>query len=152
MRCIVFAGVFVLVFLAVAGIATPQTAASASSAEGPSAKETAQTLALVGHNQLHLVGRLSDAQSNCDAALKLDPSNETAKDCLDRVSQMLIDQDLNAAESKLLSGDKAGAIALAAKWAPVATGETQARAQDIVKRARVGGILQLPQTLFPEWL
>ena len=147
-----FAGVIVLVFLAVAGIATPQTVASASSAERQSAKETAQTLALVGHNQLHLIGRLSDAQSNCDAALKLDPSNETAKDCLDRVSLMLVDQDLNTAESKLLSGDKASAISLASKWVPVATGEAQARAQDILKRAQVGGFRRLLGTLVPNWL
>jgi hypothetical protein len=45
-----------------------------------------------------------------DSALKLDPSNDVAKDCLNWAALMLIDQDLNNADTKLLNGDKLGAV------------------------------------------
>src|SRR5947209_3335311 len=81
-----------------------------------SSKDQARISASIGTNDLHL-GRLSEAQANCDAALKLDPADDLAQDCLKLVAVMLVDRDLNDADTKLLSGDKSAAIALASKWA-----------------------------------
>lgn len=116
------------------------------------AKHDAAVLALIGHNQLHL-NRLADAQSNCDAAFKLDPSNEVAKDCLDRVATMLVDQDLNAAEGKLRAGDKKGAIDIASKWDGTwVQEEQQKRARGILRRARSFYPGELFNSLVPDWL
>ena len=95
--------------------ATPSLQSS-SSAPSQGSKDQAQAQAIIGHNELHLA-RLSDAQATCDSALKLDPANETAKDCLNWVALMLIDQDLNNADTLLLNGKKSEAIALASRWA-----------------------------------
>jgi len=127
----------VSVLLLAIGTLIAASSAPPSAATDPlQAKREAQTLASMGHNQLHLA-RLSDAQNNCDAALKLDPSNGVAKDCLEKAASMLVDQNLNDAEAKLKVRDNAGAIALAVKWA-VAGPQTkqQQRAQDILNRAQ----------------
>lgn len=123
-----------------------------SETPSPSAKDQAQSLVSIGLTKVHLV-RLSEAQADCDAALKLDPANQAAKDCLDRVADLLIEQDLNSADAKLLSGDKAGAIQLAAKWAwGAARPEQQARARSILQRAQSLGAAGILKTVVPDWL
>ena len=121
---------------------------------GPSqeARGEAQVKATIGHNELHLA-RLSDAEANCDSALKLDPANGTAKDCLNWVALMLIDQDLNNADIKLLSGDRPGAIGLASKWARTGSGtERRERAWAILKKARSAGLHDRYISIVPAWL
>ena len=130
----------------------PLIAAAAETADPQKAKHDAQVLALVGHNQLHL-GRLADAQKNCDAAIQLDPANEVAKDCLDRVASMLVDQDLNSAEGKLRAGDKKGATELASKWAGGwAQPEQSRRAHAILRRARSVYPKEIFDSFVPDWL
>ncbi|MCU1284073.1 MAG: hypothetical protein JWO13_423 [Acidobacteriales bacterium] len=115
-------------------------------------KDKAQVQALVGHNELHQ-GRLSEAQMNCDSALMLDPANETAKDCLDLLTGMLIDQELNQADARLLSNDRSGAIALASKWINAgARPEQQARAWRILNSARSRKPKDIFETMVPDWL
>jgi tetratricopeptide (TPR) repeat protein len=145
-----------IVFLLAA--ATLLTAASAnllSSSGVPDAqwaRDEAQIRAAIGHNQLHL-NRLSDAQANCDAALKIDPANGTAKECLDLVAKMLVDGDLNEADAKRLSRDNAGAIALASKWAVGgAQGGQQIRAQRIIRAARSTSLEEHFLSFVPAWL
>jgi len=122
------------------------------SAAPGSAREQAQAQAVNGHNQLHL-GRLADAQNNCDAALKLDPSNEVAKDCLDLATSMLVDQDLNNAHTKLVNSDKAGALALASKWAGAGASDDQRRrAWQIIAKARGNSLYELLLAHIPTWL
>jgi hypothetical protein len=121
---------------------------------GPSqeARDQAQAMATIGHNELHLA-RLSDAEANCDSALKLDPANETAKDCLNWVALMLIDQDLNNADTKLLSGERPSAIALASKWARAGTGtERRERAWAILNKARSETLHDRHISIVPAWL
>lgn len=144
---------FFLVFLFAASgqipVRPPQTSEGAQLQE---TKDQAQAQAIIGHNQLHL-GRLSDAQANCDSALKLDPSNVTAKDCLDWAATMLTDQDLNNADAKLLSGDKAGASALASKWARAgAPVDRQERAWSIMRLARTKSLRNRYDEIVPLWL
>jgi hypothetical protein len=136
------------------------TAVSAQSHSAPpipptspqSSNEQAQTLALIGHNALHL-GRISEAQTDCDAALKLDPANSVAKDCLNWAAGMLIDQDLNNAEAKLLTGDKTGAIGLASKWIEGRGSDNQhARAKAIIKNATGHSLIDLMNVFLPPWL
>jgi len=118
----------------------------------PAAKTDAQIRADIGHNELHL-GRLSEAQANCDAALKLDPANVTAKECLDEVSAMMIDQDLNTADAKLLSHDKNGAIELASKWVHAgASSAQQERAQKILNFAQARSPREIIVGSIPGWL
>lgn len=112
----------------------------------------AQAQALIGHNELHL-GRLSDAQANCDSALKLDPANETAKDCLNWVALMLIDQDLNSADAKLLSNEKSAAITIASKWTrDGAPDDRRIRAWNILTRSRSLSLRERYVAIVPLWL
>jgi hypothetical protein len=142
--------------IAIGALTAVLSAPPSAAADSLQVKSEAQTLALIGHNQLHLA-RLSDAQNNCDAALKIDPSNAVAKDCLDNAASMLADRDLNDAEAKLQVGDKAGAIALAARW-PVGgvQPKQQQRARSILSRAQtitVGDRFKsLISSLFADWL
>src|SRR5215475_5792602 len=98
MRAVSFA-----VLMAVALILAPACGAAqeAGGAQYGQAKSQAQALALIGSNDLHL-GRLAEAQTNCDAALRLDPGNGLAKDCLDAAARMRVDQELNDADARLL--------------------------------------------------
>jgi hypothetical protein len=129
---------------------TPQATTPSTSQQSPAAQ--AQALALIGHNQLHL-RRLTEAQTNCDAALKLDPANVIAKDCLDRVAEMLVDQDLNTAEGKHATGDNKAAIDLASKWINGGYRANQpSYAKDIVKRSRPSKVEDLFTALTPAWL
>jgi hypothetical protein len=70
-------------------LAAPSSSSEAADAQR--AKHEAQILASNGQFLLNLA-RIFDAQTNCDAALKLDPANDTAKDCLNRIGSMLVDQ------------------------------------------------------------
>ena len=118
----------------------------------PASDSQAQALAAIGRHDLQL-GRLADAQSNCDAALKLDPANLAAKDCLDRAASLLVDQDLTGAEAKLLSGDKPGAIALASKWVGAgASPDQRRRAWNILHKSQSTAWHSLWFFLFPQWL
>ena len=127
-------------------------ASGQTSAPPAMTRDQAQAQADIGKNQLHL-GRLADAQSNCDAALKADPANQTAKECLDAAASMLVDHDLNDAEAKLLSGDKPGAKALAAKWLNGAASAAQRqRARRILSSAQSHSPREIYQTLTPDWL
>ena len=129
---------------------TSQPASQPTSQSSPAAQ--AQALALIGHNELHL-HRLAEAQTNCDAALKLDPANAIAKDCLDRVAEMLVDQDLNTAEGKHAAGDNKAAIDLASKWINGGYRANQpSYAKDIVKRSRPSKAADLFTALTPDWL
>lgn len=121
-----------------------------ASSHGTSESQSAQSRSVIGLNYLGL-GRIEDAKTNCDVALRLDPSNETAKDCLGWVASMVVDQELNNADAKLLQGDNKGAIELASKWTYAAMQPKQKkRAQDILARA------QSPSYIFttfaPDWL
>jgi tetratricopeptide (TPR) repeat protein len=112
----------------------------------------AQAQAFVGHNQLHL-GRLPEARANCDAALNLDPTNQIAKDCLDLVAIMLIDQDLNTADAKLLAGDRKAALDLASKWTrSIVQADRRARAWMIVREAQAKSLREVFDSLTPPWL
>jgi hypothetical protein len=112
----------------------------------------AQTQALIGCNELHL-GRIAEAQSNCDAALKLDVANETAKKCLDAVAAMTADADLNSADAKLLSGKKAEAVALASKWAnSAAYPNARDRAWKILNKAQATIPAEFFDAVTPSWL
>src|SRR6185437_11549107 len=79
-------------------------------------KNQAQAETAIGQTDLR-EGRPHDAQVHCEAAVKLDPTDKAANECLDKAAAMFVDQDLNEADAKLLSGDKKGAINLASKWA-----------------------------------
>jgi hypothetical protein len=118
----------------------------------------AQSLAHIGSYELHL-NRLTDAEANCDAALKLDPSNMLAKQCLEDVALLLIDRDLNSAEASLDAGNRDAARALAGRWTNAAAGSRENRARDIVRRARrttvsdgLRGIQTVYFALVPPWL
>jgi tetratricopeptide (TPR) repeat protein len=142
----------VLLVTASAAAPGPPSQQSSTGAASQEARDQAQAQATIGHNELHLA-RLSDAQANCDSALNLDPANETAKDCLSWVAFMLIDQDLNSADTKLLSGDKPSAIALASKWARAGAGpEQRKRAWKILSRARSASLHDRYVAIFPAWL
>jgi hypothetical protein len=146
--------IFLLLLLAAdpATPAPPLSSQISSAGQSQSTRDQAQAQAVIGHNELHL-GRLSEAQANCDAALKLDPSNDTAKDCLNLVALMLIDQDLNNADAKLLNGDKSGAIALASKWVHAGPRpDQQTRAWKILNRARSTTLHDLFSIITPDWL
>ena len=133
---------------AVSGPALP----APGSGQSQSVRDQAQAQALIGSNELHL-GRLSEAQANCDAAFKSDPANETAKVCLDLVARMLVDQDLNTADGKLLSGEKAAARTLASKWVYAASRPGQReRARRIVTAASQSSPSDWFKTFTPEWL
>lgn len=98
-------------------------------------------------------GRPHEAQEHCEAAVKLDPEDNTAKECLQKAAAMFIDQDLSEAQAKLLSGDKKGAMNLASKWAPGdAQPDQQKRAQEILKEARSDTLQDKFRTLTPKWL
>src|SRR5579875_1554512 len=97
--------------------------------------------ALVGRNYLHL-GRLRDAETLCDAAIKEDPANTIAKKCLGELAGMLIDRDLNDATAELAKGNKDRAKALAAKYINTPVPQQRQRAWAIL--ARTG-------TSFPQW-
>lgn len=132
--------------------ADPISPPSASAAQTPSAKDQAEGLAAIGHNELHL-GRLADAQANCDAALKLDPANGTAKDCLHRLAVMLVDQDLNKADASLLQDKKSEAAALASNWARAGyRADQRVRAWDILDAARISALRRIVNALLPTWL
>lgn len=105
----------------------------------------------MGQFYLGLPGRLEDAKANCDAALKADPGNQTAKSCLEQVASRLIDESLNNANARLMEGDYKGAIETASKWTQSAMREEQKRlAQDIVRRVhRSPGYIWGG---FPDWL
>lgn len=120
---------FILLFLALENTPPALDAAAGVLQLAPNnAKAQAQAQAWIGHNQLHL-GRLADARANCDAALNLDTTNQNAKDCLDLLAIMLIDQDLNTADAKLLGGDRKAALDLASKWTrSIAQADRRARA------------------------
>ncbi|HEX4773303.1 MAG TPA: tetratricopeptide repeat protein [Bryobacteraceae bacterium] len=123
----------------------------AARAEAPLEKDReAQTQALIGRSYLAL-GRLDEAKTHCDAALKIDPASESPKDCLRRVASMQIDAELNAADAKLLQRDSKGAIELASKWVYAGTKEQRDRARRIISRLHTD-----PNYLFtaftPEWL
>jgi len=137
----VIVGVFLLLVIA-----------GSVNAQSKDSKTQAQDLALIGHNELHWA-RLSEAQAHCDSALKLDPSNEVAKDCLNRVAGMLIDQDLNNADALLLRGKKSDAITLASKWVHGAPQtEQQDRASKILGVARFPNLHDFFILITPEWL
>jgi tetratricopeptide (TPR) repeat protein len=113
---------------------------------------TAQQQADVGKIYLHN-GRLADAQTNCDAALKSDPANTTAKQCLQQLGYVLARQDLDIAESDLASHNKAAAVTLASKWAWTSPDADQrARAWDILQRARSTSFADIWRTFTPDWL
>jgi hypothetical protein len=144
---------FLLLMATVAGTPTSSSSTQPSSvAAARDAKDQAQVQALIGHNDLHL-GRLSDALANCDTALRLDPANGTAKDCLNLVDVMLIDRDLNSADVKLFIGDKAGAIVLSSKW--VYAGhpcDRRTRAWRILRKARSNRLHRILVTFVPDWI
>lgn len=110
----------------------------------------AQTQAVIGHSYLGF-GRLDEARAHCDAALKIDPGNEIAKDCLQQAASMQIDAELNAADAKLLQGDSKGAIELASKWVHVGSKYQRDRARQIVGRVRMN-LSYLFAAFTPEWL
>jgi hypothetical protein len=145
---------FLMLLIAAAPATPTATPSLQSSISAPSqgTKDQAQAQAIIGHNELHLA-RLSDAQASCDSALKLDPANETAKDCLNWVALMLIDQDLNNADTLLLSDKKSEAVALASKWARAATQPAQrTRAWNIISRARSKSLQEEYVAAIPAWL
>lgn len=116
------------------------------------ARDQAEAQAMLGHNQLQF-GRLPEAQADCYAALKLDPANETAKDCLSWAATMLIDQDLNNADAKLVAGEKGAAIALASKWARAgASSDQRARAWNILAKAQSRSFHDRYVPTVPTWL
>jgi hypothetical protein len=136
---------------AVAGTATPGNPLSGGTAPSQPPREQAQVLALFGHNQLHL-GRVADAQIQCESALKSDPSNAIAKDCLDWAARMQIDQDLNNAAASLVGDKKTDALTLASKWGWTgADTDQRTRAWQIIDRARSKSLSDLYLTL-PAWL
>jgi hypothetical protein len=156
---------FLLLLIAASPIQHRAPAASTPSRENPpdirhiqdvnpQDKQARSTL-MIGLNDLHL-GRLTEAQSNCDAALKLDPSWEIAKyakECLAQVSQRIVDQDLNDAAGKLLAGDRQGAIAQASKWAYAAPLASQRkRASQIVESAYFITFGDFWKAITPEWI
>ncbi len=142
-----------LMLLIAAAPATPTATPSLQSfSSAPSQGSKDQAQAIIGHNELHLA-RLSDAQANCDSALKLDPANETAKDCLNWVALMLIDQDLNNADTLLLNGKKSEAIALASRWARAgAPTDRRVRAWNIISKARSLSLHEHYVAIVPTWL
>jgi tetratricopeptide (TPR) repeat protein len=145
--------VFLLIFpVLIEALASRASAASSGDGLPRESREQAETQAIIGHNQLHL-GRLSDAQANCDASLKLDPSNDIARDCLDWVAVMLIDQDLNNAEAKLLSGDNREATILASKYINGgASSKQRERAWNIISRSRSKSFRDKYVAVVPVWL
>ena len=128
--------------------------ASTAGADSPPVSDEAglaRSLASIGQTYLGL-GRLEDAKTNCDAALKVDPANDSAKSCLRGVASMLVDQDLNGADAKRLQGDNRGAIELAAKWTNGATALQEKRARDIIGQAKSNRIYLWWIALTPDWL
>jgi hypothetical protein len=118
------------------------------------AEDQAEAQATVGLFELQL-GRLSEAQANCDAALKLDVANGDARKCLNWVAHMVVDQDLNNAQAKLLARDKSGAVALASKWVYAggpSDRDQQNRALRIVTKAQSFSVQDLYTTITPGWL
>jgi hypothetical protein len=145
-----------LLLLLVTGSATSPPSspvAPPGDALSQSNRDQAQALALIGQNEVHL-SRLSEAQSNCDAALKLDPSNPIAKECLDHVAPMLVEEDLNNAAAKLFVGDKTGAIALASRWVHALGARTdqQERAKEIISKAQSITVRDILAILVPAWV
>jgi tetratricopeptide (TPR) repeat protein len=122
-----------------------------ASLAAPTDTQPARSLALIGHNDLGL-GRLDDAKSYCDAALKLDPANDLAKDCLRLAASMRIDRDLNDADAKILQRDYQSAIRLASKWlASTSDPNQKLRAKKILRRARLAPEYFF-DTFVPDWL
>jgi len=111
-----------------------------------------QQQALLGNYYLHL-GRLSDAQANCDAALKLNPANKDARRCLHSAAIMAVDQDLNTADAKLADGDSQGAAQFASRWARAPVLDRQrVRAWVILTKARPNELVDTWNSLTPDWL
>jgi len=130
----------------------PANVPSAPIASSQSSKESAKSLALFGHNQLHL-GRIADAQAHCESALKIDPGNEIAKDCLEWAARMSVDEELNKADGYLVDGKKAEALALASKWARVGAEDRQRqRAWKIIDKAQARNLLEYYEEIIPTWL
>ncbi len=119
-------------------------------ASAPDATGAAKQQAQIGRDYLS-VGRLAEAKSACDAALKIDPANTQALNCLAEAGSKQIDRDLNQAEAALLVRDENKARALSAKWTHAASERQRTRAWSILRRAR-----RSPQEWFrdetPEWL
>lgn len=68
-------------------------------------------------------------------------------------SSVLIDQDLNSAQAKLLTGDKTSAITLASKWIEGSgSAEQHSRANKILKEATRFTPTDLVKLLLPGWL
>jgi tetratricopeptide (TPR) repeat protein len=146
----------VLLFVVVAAAPVKSVAARSPGLSSPTqpqaSKDQAQAETDIGQRDLK-GGRPHEAQGHCEAAVKLDPGEKTAKECLDNAAAMFIDQDLNDADAKLLSGDKKGAIALASKWASGgAQPAQQDRARKIRKEARSNSPQDIFRTLTPDWL
>jgi hypothetical protein len=146
-------GVALMLFLATAPATVNSPSSQPSNTNPQDAGSQAKALALVGHNKLQL-GRPDEARIDCDAALKLDSTNAIAKDCLDQAATMFIDQDLNQADARLLSGDKKGAIDLASKWARAGARrpDQQTRAWRILHKARSTSLQDVFVAVTPAWL
>src|SRR6266496_5505147 len=131
---------------------TPGKAPTATIASPQPSKESAKSLALFGHNQLHL-GRIADAQSQCESALKVDPANDIAKDCLEWAARMSVDEDLNNADGYLLDGKKVEALALASKWARAGAEDGQRqRAWKIIDKVQAKNLPEYYAAVIPAWL
>jgi tetratricopeptide (TPR) repeat protein len=134
---------------------SPSSPLPLSSSNSPISPDQAKTL--IGNSYLQL-GRIDDAKTQCDAAFQANPTSAAARDCLDRATEMLIDQDLNNADVKLLIGDKASAIALASKWARAGArrDDQRVRAWNILAMARSTRSANLTaiytEITPPEWL
>jgi hypothetical protein len=139
----------VFVMVSAAQASPPQPSETASTIHGRALQDQAQREAERGWFLLEC-GQFSEAQTTCDAAVKLDDRNQTARGCLRSATSKLIDQDLIAADTKLHIGDRAGAVAIAYKWKyPPASEDQQERAKSIVRRARFWPRLD---AFVPGWL
>ena len=133
------------------GVQNPSAPSPAGPSQNESSRGKAQALVSYGKYQLHL-GQLDEAETECEAALKLDPASKTAQECLDLSASMKIDAQLNQADNLVLNGQRSKAAAIAASL--VNSGGTpaqQERARRILRRAQAVTASGVWQAI-PDWI
>jgi hypothetical protein len=98
------------------------------------------------------IGELDTAKSECESALKTDPTNQNARKCLNDWAATFIDDKLNAADGDLLQGEAGAALKTASPWVHSRGSANQrGRAAQIVQRAKTPWVNGLWKAI-PGWL